>query len=155
MSPQPSEIHELISARLRESGQLYTTGRRGLVELLLRSGRPVSIPDLLASDAGLTQSSLYRNLSALEGMGVVRRVVGVEELSRYELSVDIIGHHHHTICTECGVVEDFHLPTAAEDALRAALLAAQAESGFQPASHCVDLLGTCSGCVGSADSSVA
>src|SRR5206468_10250851 len=63
-----------------------------LIELLADAGSPVSIPDILAGGSGLKQSSVYRNLAALEQAGVVRRLVTDEEFGRYELAEDLIGH---------------------------------------------------------------
>ena len=76
-----SETHELVAARLRESCQFYTSGRRELVELLVRAGRPMTIAELLSLRPSLAQSSTYRNLTSLESVGVVRRIVGYDDLS--------------------------------------------------------------------------
>ncbi|MCY3634686.1 MAG: transcriptional repressor [bacterium] len=146
MGPRLVDTHELISARLREAGQLYTKGRRELVELLLRAGRPATVPEILELRPSLTQSSLYRNMADLESVGVVRRVAGVDDSTRYEFSVDIIGHHHHTICTVCGGVDDFFMPAAAEHSLEAALDEALSTTGFQSNSHRLDVFGTCPNC---------
>ena len=146
MAPRLVDTHDLVSARLREAGQLYTKGRRELVELLLRAGRPATIPEMLELGPRLTQSSLYRNMADLENVGVVRRVAGVDDPTRYEFSVDIIGHHHHTICTLCGGVDDFFMLAAAERSLEAALDEALSATGFQPNSHRLDVYGTCPHC---------
>ncbi len=141
-----ADTHELVAARLGEAGRLYTAGRRELVELLVRAGRPASIPEVLDLQPTLTQSSLYRNMADLENVGVVRRVVGADEASRYEFSADIIGHHHHTICTICGVVEDFRLARGAEASLEKALVDTLIDLGFQSNSHRLDVIGTCASC---------
>ena len=140
------ETHDLVSARLREAGQLYTKGRRELVELLVRAGRPATIPEMLELRPSLTQSSLYRNMADLETVGIVRRVASVDEPTRYEFSADIIGHHHHTICAECGTVADFFMPPATERSLETSLNEALGPTGFQPSSHRLDVLGTCPDC---------
>ncbi|MXV90202.1 MAG: hypothetical protein F4121_04990 [Acidimicrobiia bacterium] len=147
MGLRPVETHDLVSARLREAGQIYTKGRRELVELLVRAARPASIPEVLEMRPGLTQSSLYRNMADLESVGVVRRVVGASDPTRYEFSVDIIGHHHHTICAVCGVVDDFFMTAAAERTLETSLDKALATSGFQPSAHRLDVFGTCPDCL--------
>ncbi len=151
MALRLAETHELIAERLREEGQFYTGGRQDLVELLVRAGRPTTVAELLDLSPSLTQSSMYRNMADLEGVGVVRRVVGCDEPSRYELSVEIIGHHHHMICTECGVVEDFRLAGVAESGLELALVDALDGTGFRASSHRVDVWGTCAGCEVGAD----
>jgi Fe2+ or Zn2+ uptake regulation protein len=146
MGTRNSEAHELVASRLGETGQFYTKGRRELVELLISAGRPSSIPELLDLRPRLTQSSLYRNMTDLESVGIIQRVAGTDDLSRYELSEDILGHHHHTICTECGAVDDFVVPTRAERSLESALDKALGDIGFRPSTHRLDVLGTCAAC---------
>lgn len=141
-----AEVHDLISGRMRESGQLYTKGRRQLVELLAGTGRPATIAELLEAGPRLTQSSLYRNMVDLESVGIVQRVVGTDDLTRFELSEEIIGHHHHVICTECGAVDDFVVPARAERALDAAIAKALEGTGFEPTAHRLDVLGVCADC---------
>ena len=147
MGLRPAETHDLVSARLHEAGQIYTKGRRELVDFLVRAGRPASIPEMLEMRPGLTQSSLYRNMADLESVGIVRRVVGANDPTRYEFSEDIIGHHHHTICTVCGTVDDFFMPAVAERSLETSLDTALGTSGFQPSTHRLDVFGTCPDCL--------
>ena len=146
MGERLTETHELVSARLHEASQIYTKGRRELVELLVRAARPATIPEMLEFRPRLTQSSLYRNMADLESVGIVRRVVGIDDPTRYELSEDIIGRHHHTICTVCGTVDDFFMPAEDERSLKASLDKELGTSGFQPSTHRLDVLGTCPDC---------
>ncbi|MCY4423683.1 MAG: transcriptional repressor [Acidimicrobiaceae bacterium] len=141
-----AEVHDLIASRMQESGQLYTGGRRQLVELLAGAGRPATIAELLEARPRLTQSSLYRNMADLESVGIVQRVVGTDDLTRYELSEAIIGHHHHVICTECGAVEDLVVAACAEGSLDTAIAKALEDTGFVPTGHRLDVLGTCATC---------
>lgn len=140
------DAHELVACRLRDAGQLYTEGRRDLVELLARAARPATIPELLASEPRLRQSSVYRNLADLESVGLVRRVVGTDDLTRYEFSDDILGHHHHAICTTCGVMDDFVLPSSVEEAIEQALSTTLGNASFEPATHRLDVAGVCADC---------
>ncbi len=146
MGERLAETHELVSARLHEAGQLYTKGRRELVELLVSASRPATIPEMLEFRPRLTQSSLYRNMADLESVGIVRRVVGVDDPTRYEFSEDIIGRHHHTICTVCSTVDDFFMPAEDERSLKTSLDKAVGASGFQPSTHRLDVFGTCPDC---------
>lgn len=146
MSSGQHEVHDLINQRLRDAEQLYTKGRRELVELLLAVGRPATMQELLERRPKLTQSSLYRNMVDLEGAGVVQKVVGADDRLRFELAEELIGHHHHLICTECGNVDDFVVPSRTERTLEAALAKALGESGFQATGHRLDILGVCANC---------
>jgi Fe2+ or Zn2+ uptake regulation protein len=143
----PRELHAAAAARLRAADQLYTTGRRELVELLASLGRPVTTYELLEARPKLTQSSVYRNLAVLEEMRVVQRVASNDDRARFELAEDLIGHHHHLVCTSCGRVDDFVVPTRSERTLDALLGRAIADTGFVPSGHRVDVIGTCAGCI--------
>jgi len=140
------QIHEAATTRLRGTDQLYTTGRRELVDLLASMGRPVTIPNLLAERPKLTQSSVYRNLAILEAAGVVQKVVSTDDRARFELAEDLMGHHHHLICVDCGRVDDFVVSAAAEHRIESVLEQAIADSGFQPSGHRLDIVGTCAEC---------
>lgn len=141
-----ANAHEAALVRLREAEQMYTSGRRELVELLAAIARPATIPDLLEARPKLTQSSVYRNMTILEEVGVVQKVVSTDERARYELSEDLMGHHHHLICVQCGGVDDFVVSEAAEQSIEAVLQRAVAGTGFQASGHRLDLVGTCAAC---------
>lgn len=94
----------------------------------------------------LTQSSMYRNMTDLETVGVVQKVIGTDDRTRYELAEELIGHHHHVICTKCGAVDDFVVPARTERALEAALTKAVAEAGFTVTGHRLDVVGLCAAC---------
>lgn len=142
----PADLHVTAAGRLREGDQRYTRGRRTLVALLAETDRPLTIAELLDHDADLAQSSAYRNLGVLEEAGVVQRVVTDDEFTRYELTEDLTGHHHHLICRTCGRVEDFTISTKLESSLSRAFERVTAETGFVAEHHRLDLVGTCAGC---------
>ena len=52
------ELHGLVEARLRRVDQRYTTGRRAIIELLVRAGSPVSIGDIADRLPSLPRSCL-------------------------------------------------------------------------------------------------
>lgn len=139
-------IHDRVAEQLARARQRYTRGRRRLVDLLAVSGRPLSLPELLALDPDLAQSSAYRNLDLLERTALVRRIATETDHARYELAESLLGHHHHLICTGCGSIEDVRLPLEVEHAVEEALAAAAAAAAFRPERHTLDLHGTCSTC---------
>lgn len=142
----PTAIAHHVAARLAECGQRFTSGRRHIVAALARAGRPMSIPEMLGTSPELAQSSAYRNLSVLEGVGVVVRVVTTDEWARYELSEDITGHHHHMVCSRCGGVDDVRIPDEMESELDRVLSKVAARAGFQMAHHRLDVVGVCGTC---------
>jgi Fe2+ or Zn2+ uptake regulation protein len=141
-----TDVHVTATTRLRSAGQRYTGHRRRLVELLEDAGRPMSIPDILRGASNLKQSSVYRNLADLEQAGVVRRVSTEEEFGRYELAEDLIGHHHHLVCTNCGTIRDVDVPPDVEGTLDRALDRIAKRAGFARVSHRLDLVGLCADC---------
>ena len=140
------ELHATAAERLRADEQRYTTGRRALVEALARTERPVTIPELLRRRDGLALSSAYRNLTVLERLGIVRRIVTSDEHARFELAEDLTGHHHHLVCAACGRVDDFTVSPKLERSLDVALGRVADETGFRVDHHRLDLVGTCSTC---------
>jgi Fur family ferric uptake transcriptional regulator len=140
------ELHAKVTARLRRAGQRYTAGRRAVVDAIVAAERPLTAAELSGANPDLPQSTTYRNLAGLEQAGVLHRVAGSDQFTRYELSEDLGGHHHHLICVDCGTVEDFTVPTRLERSLADVMGKVRAGSGFQAATHRLDLLGTCGDC---------
>jgi Fe2+ or Zn2+ uptake regulation protein len=124
----------------------YTTSRRAVVAILATTDRPLTIPEILALDDSLAQSSAYRNLTELIGAGVVHRIIAGDEYSHFELAEDLTSHHHHLVCTSCGRVSDVTLTDAVEATLDAALAKVATAQGFRAEHHRLDVLGRCAGC---------
>jgi Fe2+ or Zn2+ uptake regulation protein len=144
--PDARILDKAADARLRAAGQRYTGQRRSLVGLLAQAGSPLSVPAILEAGGGLTQSSAYRNLSVLEQAGVVRLVVTEEDFARYELTEELMGHHHHLVCSSCGRVEDVSVPPLLESELDRSLDRIGRRAGFASVSHRLDLIGICRDC---------
>ncbi len=149
--PTPTDrsarIHEAAAELLRADGYRYTVARRTIVAALGDAGAPLTIPQLLAADSRLVQSSTYRNLVILEEAGVASRVVTSDDHARFELDERVTDHHHHhLICLDCGDVRDFELPAGIERSLQAEFGRASRAAMFRMERHRIDLLGTCAGC---------
>lgn len=114
--------------------------------VLAASGRPLTIPEILGRRHGLAQSSVYRNLVVLEQAGVVRRIVTHDERTRYELAEELTGHHHHLVCSRCGLVEDVPASDDLERSVAAAAARTARSTGFRIDHHRIDLLGICGPC---------
>jgi Fur family ferric uptake transcriptional regulator len=139
---------------MRRVNQRYTSGRRMLIEALAQSIRPQTTAELAAPESRLPQSTTYRNLAILEQAGIVHRVIGSDEYSRFELAEELTGrhhhhhhhHHHHLICVNCGTVEDFEVPRQFEKVFADAIGQFTTGTGFRVETHRLDLLGTCAKC---------
>jgi Fe2+ or Zn2+ uptake regulation protein len=128
-----------------------TDPRRRLLGVLAAADRPLTLPEILERDDGLTQSSAYPNLAEPDELGVVDRVVTTGDHSRFELAADITDHHHHhLVCERCGRVEDVELDPDVERLLDAEGERIGDAVGFSVDAHRLDLLGTCGSCAGAA-----
>ncbi|MGH9166177.1 MAG: Fur family transcriptional regulator [Acidimicrobiales bacterium] len=141
------QLHGEAALRLAALDQRYTASRRKLVTSLLDAGRPVTITEILDGERGVPMSSAYRNLTVLCEAGVARRLVGSDDLGRFELDEDLSGHHHHHMaCSNCGTVADVRASARLEQALAEAARLAAKETGFQVSDHRIELVGRCPSC---------
>ncbi|MEO8363170.1 MAG: transcriptional repressor, partial [Ilumatobacteraceae bacterium] len=76
----------------------------------------------------------------------VVKVVTNGEIGRYELAEDLTGHHHHLICSNCGVVRDVVVPHALESDIDRVLATIARREGFSLDHHRLDVIGKCSKC---------
>ena len=140
------DLHRAVAARLVDHEQQYTANRRAVVDVLASAAAPITLPDLLAADESLAQSSAYRSLSVLIEVGVVRRLVHLGDHALFELAEHLTEHHHHLICESCGIVVDVTLPDGVEAAMDRTFDEVATALGFAPLHHAVDIYGTCSTC---------
>jgi len=110
------------------------------------ASKPLTIPEIVAAARGVPQSSTYRNMLIFEEAGIIHRMPGPDDFARYELAEQLMGHHHHLVCSRCGTVEDIVLPPAAEEDLERVLRRIARQRGFSLASHRLDLVGDCINC---------
>ena len=143
----PDLLHDDVATLLRAGDHRYTSGRRRVVGVLHALDGPVTIPEILEFDGALAQSSVYRNLTILEEVGAVTRIVTHDDHARFELAEALTDHHHHhLICTSCGAVSDFELAKDTEASLAAAFKKVSRSAKFQIDGHRLDLLGMCVDC---------
>ena len=139
-------LHDAVRELLIAAGVTYTSNRHAIVEVLLSAG-PLTLPEILHERKDLAQSSAYRNLSVLVETGVVRRIVHDHDHARFELDEQLTGHHHHhLVCSQCGLVVDVDLPMALEQELDRALERVATRSGFTLDGHDPDIRGKCTRC---------
>ena len=72
--------------------------------------------------------------------------MAVDEFTRFELAEDLSSHHHHLLCSSCGLVADFELPPDLERQLEAAFETAATEQRVESIHHRVDLVGRSTNC---------
>ncbi|MDA2968946.1 MAG: transcriptional repressor [Actinomycetota bacterium] len=147
------DVHIEVARRFVQHDQRYSSKRRAIVSMLETSDRPLTITEILqlsknfkGSKNAIAQSSLYRNLVVLEEVGAVQKVVSTDDNGRYELNEEILGHHHHLLCSKCGDVRDVVIPENLEKNLDVALSQIAKRSGFKLEQHRLDLIGRCKKC---------
>ena len=114
--------------------------------VLARTGRPLTIPEIVAADRSLATSSVYRNVIALEALRIVHCVTTVGDFQYYELSDELTEHHHHLVCSNCGTVDDVAASARLEQSLRDAAREIGRRTGFRAERHRVDIIGLCGRC---------
>jgi len=114
--------------------------------VLSEAGQPLTIPQLVAAASTVPQSSVYRNLAIFDEAGLVHRMPGADDFARYELAEDLMGHHHHLVCSSCGAVVDVELPSDTEHELERVLARVARRHGFSLTAHRLDLVGSCTNC---------
>jgi Fur family ferric uptake transcriptional regulator len=140
------DLREDIAERLRGAGQRFTRNREALLGVLAAARRPLTIHEIVASDTSLAMSTVYRNLTVLEEIGVVHRVVTSGDFAHYELAEDLTEHHHHLVCSNCGAVDDVKASPKLEQCVRDAARDIARRTGFHTERHLLDLIGRCSRC---------
>ncbi len=153
LKPENSDVHIEVARRFAQHDQRYSSKRQAIVAMLKTSDRPLTITEILqrsknfkGTNNEIAQSSLYRNLVVLEKVGAVQKVVSTDDNGRYELNEEILGHHHHLLCSKCGDVRDVIIPGHLEEKLDVALSQIAKRSGFKLDQHRLDLIGRCKKC---------
>jgi Fe2+ or Zn2+ uptake regulation protein len=142
----PPDLHEDVAARLAGHDGRYTGSRRDLIQALAEARRPLTVDEIVERSPRQRLSSVYRNLAVFEAEGVVRRLAGVGDLARFELTEALVGHHHHLACQVCGAMTDVELPHELEARLDEALSQLARSEGFVLRSHELDAVGVCQAC---------
>jgi Fur family transcriptional regulator, ferric uptake regulator len=94
---------------LRRAGLRRTPVRVGVIEVLTRSGRPMSVPQILGRMKGVDSVTVYRTLNTFSRKGLVHRVRGEDRSWLYAASdengSEDVHRHPHFVCEACGRVE--------------------------------------------------
>ena len=144
MDTPPRDDAELAGL-LRDRG-LRATSQRVVMHRLLRDrNRHLSAEELLSEASerlpGISLPTVYATLELFEQLGIVRRVNGGGGTLLWDTRADT---HHHTICRNCGRIEDIETSVDLESVRRSA-----ARAGFQPDRAEVVVSGLCADCAAS------
>jgi len=138
----PPSAQQAPASALHALGR-STRQRSALLAIIARESRPLSPYELhdlaLRAIPSISQSTVYRNLRALEEAGEIHAVSIPGQPPRYELAAVTAHHHHHFHCRGCDRVYDLE---GCPGGLRGLL-----PRGFTLEEHTIVLSGKCSACV--------
>lgn len=104
---------EVFKIRLNREGFRLTDQRQKILEVIRNAspGEHLSAEDIYQtlSKQGerIGVSTVYRALHLLVDIGLLRELTLTEDRKFYELCDPLSGSHHHLVCTQCGMVEEF------------------------------------------------
>jgi Fur family ferric uptake transcriptional regulator len=125
---------------LQENGYRITTTRQAVNDVLYRLKGPFTIEELSDALPGIGRATAFRTVRLFQDLGIICRVNLEDGSARYQLA-STGEHHHHFICTECGVVTEFidaHIDQAVNRQAQGA--------NFELNAHTIDLYGIGSCC---------
>ena len=135
-------VGKVLTAR----GLRLTAHRAAVVAAIEAADRPLTA-DEVVRESGVPTSTVYRQLAELVDIGVVARVAGAGGSDRHELAEPYSQHHHHhLVCTECGIVTDFDPSRQLERLIDREVAALLEHSGFEVSHHVFDVRGRCRDC---------
>ncbi len=128
----------------RRLGRPATRGRGEVLRILSESPIPLSPREILERipEPRPDASTVYRSLSLMISLGLVRSVALHERSRRYE-AVTEGTHRHRVVCRGCGRIESFQPKkcdlSRIENDIRGAL-------GFDVSDHSLEFFGACAEC---------
>ena len=134
-----------VKDEIRASGKRMTRTRQAVLAVLESTKYPLSPAELYArlrkQNVAIDPVTVYRNLSALKSIGLVRQIkLHQEEQFRYEMKQGR-EHHHHIRCKSCGKIEDLLLCP-----LKKLTSMIQRETRFLVGDHSLEFSGWCPKC---------
>jgi len=129
---------------LKKHGHKLTPQRRAILRVIAREHdhlSPAQIHQKVSQDyPGIGLVTVYRTLEVLDELDLLCQVHSAGDCRGYLLRRPA-GHHHHLVCTECGMVVDFADCDLSELQQRLA-----EETGFDIEGHVLEFSGRCLDC---------
>jgi Fur family ferric uptake transcriptional regulator len=133
-----------VVAALRQHGYKITPQRQAVIQVITSSQDHLTPADMYQKvhqdhpNIGLV--TVYRTLEILDKLGLICEVHAGDSCRSY-LGRRPSGHHHHLICSDCGIVIDF-----TECELEVLSQRLSQETGFEIDSHLLEFTGLCQAC---------
>ena len=127
---------------LKEKDVRMTSQRTAILENLLDGNKHPTVneiyEDLKDDFPSMSVATIYNNLKFFKEAGLVKELPFGDGSSRFDLTtVD----HFHTICRNCGKIQDFHFPGLVEDDNLA-----QSIGNFHAEDYRYEIIGLCKEC---------
>ena len=101
---------DLLRRCVQRSGRSATRARLALLEILTRSHSHPTAAELYDQVRkrlpGITLATVYRNLAALQELGLVKEIPTGTSAAHYDA---VVTDHSHVQCVRCGKVSDVHV----------------------------------------------
>jgi len=132
-----------INSEIAAIGGKRSKSRARVIEVFFRTGTHVTVEELTHAvrkrNRSVGSATVYRTVKLLARLGYAKELDFGDGLKRYESN--LVAHHDHLVCQECGVVSEFKEPrieTLQEQVAK--------EHGFLPTMHRLDIYGYCRQC---------
>lgn len=131
------------TALLRSHGARATATRLAVLAAFEAGCGPMSAEEVYAKfkNKRINITTVYRTLGSFEKCGIVRRVDLHRDAVLFELTEG--RHHHHIVCTDCGLIEEFDECTI-EKLIKGVVAKSSRFRGV--AEHSLELFGKCERC---------
>ena len=125
---------------VEDRGYRSTEPRRALMRSVTAKDSHFTAEELREALPQVGRATVYRGLNLLVDTGILCRVLMEDGSLHYQLSHR--GHHHHLICTRCGLSQDL-----IGCDIEGTLTEKTAQHQFQMEGHRLEVYGQCHNCV--------
>lgn len=127
---------------LKDRGLKVTPTRLAVLEIFLKSSKPISANIICKKLNGqINEATVYRMLSSFECSDILKKINLRKDSAFFELNND---HHHHMVCTNCGLIEDFKENVEIEKLLDSVVKKSAQFKKIKE--HSLELFGLCKKC---------
>ena len=125
---------------VEDRGYRSTAPRQALVRSLAAKERHFTAEELHKELPNVGRATVYRFLNLMVDAGAICRVLLEDGSLHYQMSHR--GHHHHLICTKCGISQELHGCD-----IEGILMEKASQHQFQPEGHWLEIYGRCRKCL--------
>ncbi len=126
---------------IKKSSLKATSTRVALLDTLHEAGHPMTALELRSNIKNIDLVTVYRGLRSFLQHGLVREVHLKNGPARYESAES--QHHHHLVCTGCGVIDE--LPSCEVSELESQALK-HSKRFTSISEHSLEFFGSCRAC---------